>query len=90
MLDLDRNSCRLAGQTLFRREVLPQRRRMCFKAMNDALRHRALAPFIGLADELDGMLVTFVVDKIDRLDLAVSRDVAEELAPFWKPAVFDR
>jgi len=90
MLDLDRNSRWLAGQSLFRREVLPQRRRMCFKAMNDALRRRALAPFLGLADELDGVLVTFVVDKVDRPDLSVSTEVAEELATFWKPAVIDR
>jgi hypothetical protein len=90
MLDLDRNSRWLSGQSLFRRELLQQRRRMCFKAMNDVFRRRALPPFLGLAEELDGVLVTFVVDKVDRPNLAVEVDLAAELAPFWKRSVIDR
>ena len=44
ILDLDRNAPWLAGQARFRCVVLPHRRRMAFKAMNDAFRRRALAP----------------------------------------------
>jgi hypothetical protein len=59
VIDLDQNGSWLQRQHAFRQQVLPHRRRIAFKALNDAIRRRALAPFLTLAESLTGVLVTF-------------------------------
>lgn len=90
ILDLDRNSEWLAGQRAFRSEVLPLRRRMSFKSMNDAARRRALQPFLELADRLNAVLVTFAVHKTERPRIGAEAELIEELGGLWKPVVLDR
>lgn len=90
ILDLDRNPYWLDGQVAFRRNVLVQRRRMAFKALNDGVRRRALVPFLTLAEMLNGVLVTFAVHKNERPIMGDGGAKAEELASLWKPAVVDR
>jgi hypothetical protein len=90
VLDLDHNSVWLDGQARFRREVLVQRRRMAFKTLNDGVRRRALVPFLTLAEELNGVLVTFAVHKIERPIIGDGGATREELTSLWKPAVIDR
>lgn len=90
ILDLNRNAPWLAGQARFRSVVLPHRRRMAFKAMNDAFRRRALAPFMELADHLNGVLVTFAVDKLQRPRIGVDESLGGELGTFWKISTIDR
>src|SRR3546814_17335765 len=63
---------------------------MAFKALNDAIRRRALIPFLTLAEELNGVLVTFAVDKKQRPKMADGGATRDELSALWKPAVVDR
>ncbi len=90
ILDLDRNGDWLAMQQGFRAEVMPLRRRMSFKAMNDAVRRRALPNFLALSEFLDAVLVSFAVHKTDRPYIGVHLDLVAELAGLWKPAVLNR
>jgi hypothetical protein len=90
ILDLDRNGQWLAMQQGFRAEVMPHRRRISFKAMNDGVRRRALPDFLALSEFLDAVLVTFAVHKTDRPQIGVDPDLVAELAGLWKPAVLDR
>jgi hypothetical protein len=59
-LDIDRNAHWLSGQRQFRSEVL-RRRRMSYKALNDAARRKALRPFLLLADEIVGALTVVII-----------------------------
>jgi hypothetical protein len=43
-----------------RKRLLPDRRRMAYKSLNDGLRARALYPLLDTANRLPGLLVTFV------------------------------
>lgn len=90
ILDLDRNGHWLAMHQEFRAEVMPLRRRMSFKALNDGVRRRALPDSLALTEFLDGVLVTFAVHKSDRPQISVDPELIEELAGLWKPAVLDR
>lgn len=90
VLDLDRNPHWLNAQVAFRRNVLIQRRRVAFKAMNDGVRRRALVPFLTLAEVLNGVLVTFAVHKIERPSMGDGGSMPAELSTLWKPAVVDR
>lgn len=47
----------------FRQKYLPDGRRLSFKKLKEPVRRRALAPFLTVADELHGNLVTIVIDK---------------------------
>lgn len=90
IVDLDCNAPWLGGQACFRSAVLPHRRRMAFKAMNDGFRRRALAPFMKLADHLNGVLVTFAVDKIQRPRIIFDEPPGDELGALWKAAIVNR
>lgn len=90
LLDLDRNSYWLSQQPIFRDLFLPPPRRMAFKAMNDALRRRALLSFLELSSRIDGALVTFAVDKIARPRFETSAEIVAELTDTWKPATHER
>lgn len=90
VLDLDRNRLWLQGQSAFRSEVLVHRRRMAFKALNDGIRRRALLPFLALAEVLNGVLVTFAVDKKQRPKMGDGGATWDELSALWKPTVVDR
>ena len=90
ILDLDRNRHWLNGRTAFRGNVLVQRRRMAFKALNDGVRRRALRPFLTLAEALNGVLVTFAVHKSERPIIGYDGATRKELESLWKPAVIDR
>jgi hypothetical protein len=43
--------------------MLPQQRRMSYKALNDRYRRAALIPFLDVANEIPGLLVSFAIDK---------------------------
>jgi len=90
VLDLDRNSWWLRKQRQFRSLILPPPRRMAFKAMNDGVRRRALGPFLRLANEIDGLLVTFAIEKIERPNFDLGDDFRRELGAIWKAVVADR
>lgn len=47
----------------FRKQFLPDGRRMSFKGLNDGQRKRALAPFLATANALNGHLVGLIVTK---------------------------
>ena len=90
VIDLDQSGSWLQQQRAFRRQVLPHRRRIAFKALNDAIRRRALAPFLTLAESLTGVLVTFAIHKNERPIFETGGAAREELAAFWKPLVATR
>jgi hypothetical protein len=90
VLDLDRSAVWLHGQSVFRRQVLVHRRRMAFKVLNDAIRRRALMPFLNLAETLAGVHVTFAVDKKRRPELGDGGAAQEELSCLWKASVVER
>lgn len=46
-----------------RQILLPNNRRMSFKALNDSHRRNALAPFLASADYIDGLLINFLLNK---------------------------
>ena len=90
VIDVDRNRQWLATQSAFRSQFFTSGRRMAFKSLNDGLRRHALAPFLRLASLVDGVLVTFAIDKMERPRLSQDDEVSAELHELWKPAVADR
>lgn len=90
IFDLDCSAVWLRNQNAFRRQVLVHRRRMAFKALNDVIRQRALIPFLNLAEALNGVLVTFAVDKKGRPKLGGGGAAREELSCLWKGSVVER
>ena len=90
--DRDRLQRWFADQTMFRERVLPSRRRMAFKSMNDHHRRRALIPFLNMSDAIDGWLVTFMVSV--RGGSMFSADMgngeAAALVSSWRPAVREK
>ena len=90
--DHERNSRWIEDQRYFRQTIMPNRRRMAFKAMNDKYRRQALVPFLELADHIEGWLVLFAVSKIGGSlfeELEKSGDV-EQLLRDWRPKVRER
>jgi len=92
LLDLDRNAGWLNAQRRFRRAILPNARRMSFKAMNDNQRRRALVPFLQTASEIDGCLVQFAISKAggSLFNGASEVDEPSSLLSMWKPRVQER
>lgn len=90
VMDLDRNQSWLDLRAAFRDQFFTLHRRMAFKALNDAHRRRALEPFLRLASLVNGVLVTFAIDKAERPRIGMVDEVRNELAALWKPAVADR
>jgi hypothetical protein len=90
VIDLDRNGRWLEERRIFRQHIFPHGRRMAFKALNDAIRRRALAPFLNLAETLTGILVTFAIHKAERPILGSAGTTWEELSSCWKPSVVAR
>ena len=92
VLDLDKNPQWFEGQRLFRQTVMPNVRRMSFKAMNDRHRRQALIPFLSLADGIVGWLVLFAVSKTGgSLFRSVEMSAeAKDLLADWKPSVRER
>lgn len=92
ILDLDRNGRWVQGQRLFRQTVMPNARRMSFKAMNDNRRRQALFPFLGLSDGIEGWLVLFGVSKAGGSLFGGLEKAAgvEDLFAHWKPSVRER
>jgi hypothetical protein len=78
-----------------RAKYIPDGRRISFKGLNDALKRRALPPFLHASDQLNGVLVSVIVDKgIGQLFLRGSRqdldaDVREGIAS-WKAAAIEQ
>jgi len=50
----------------WRKRLLPDRRRMAYKSLNDGLRTRALFPLLETANGLPGLLVTFAFSRAVR------------------------
>ena len=46
-----------------RQVFLPNNRRMSFKALNDSYRQNALIPFLEAANCIDGLLISFLLNK---------------------------
>jgi hypothetical protein len=63
---------------------------MAFKALKDAIRRRALMPFLNLAESLKGVLITFAVDKKERPKIGDGGAAQEELSCLWKASVVER
>jgi len=90
LLDLDRNSWWLNAQRAFRLEALRSGRRLSFKALNDSARRRALLPFLLMADEIEGALIVFAVDKAhDSLFSPRDENADLSLIEAWKPTVHE-
>ena len=89
-MDLDHSHSWLELRASFREQFFTLHRRMAFKSLNDAHRRRALEPFLRLASLINGVLVTFAVNKAERPRIGIDNKVQEELEALWKPAVADR
>jgi hypothetical protein len=90
--DIDRNQLWLSAQRRFRSDVLRERRRMAFKALNDKLRKNALASFLRMGEEIDGWLVTFAISR-GSISAFRAEDRSAEVSlalSSWKPAVQER
>ena len=92
ILDLAKNTEWMAGQRHFRKEILPNRRRMSFKALNDGMRRRALVPFLRGAAGIEGCLIQFAISKVGgSLFTGASQDeIGSKLLERWKPNVQER
>ena len=78
-----------------RHRHLADGRRMAYKKLNDRRRKAALGPFLSAADELNGLLVCFLIHKgIESLferqgRMEISESEQMEFGE-WKPAVFEK
>lgn len=92
ILDLAKNREWLTRQHHFRNTLLPNRRRMSFKALNDGMRRNALIPFMRAAAGIEGCLVQFAISKVGgSLFSGVSEEKrSTELLNRWKPNVRER
>jgi len=92
ILDLAKNTKWLAGQRHFRTKMLPNRRRMSFKALNDGMRRRALTPFLRGAAGIEGCLIQFAISKVGgSLFAGASQDeIGSDLLKGWKANVQER
>ena len=87
VFDLDHAGHWMTTRANLRTSMSLRKRRMSFKALNDARRRESLIPFLKIADTLDGRLISFAVSK-NRQSLFEGeiRQRPEELKP-WKPKV---
>jgi hypothetical protein len=82
--------------SMIRQSYFFDRRRMCFKRLNDKIRLRALAPYLQVADQLPGVLYQFAVSNDLGSVFEPPKVLPEEAglrqiyASRWKPAVFER
>jgi hypothetical protein len=92
ILDLAKNQNWLAHQRRFRHSILPNSRRMSFKALNDGMRRQALVPFMRAAAGIEGYLVQFAISKKGgSLFTGPAEDeVGAELLKGWKANVQER
>jgi hypothetical protein len=90
--DLDCNSAWFSAQGRFRNLVLPQKRRMSFKGMNDEKKRAALVPFLEMASQIEGCLVQFAISKIGNSLFTSEGDLEQRdlLLSLWKPATQER
>lgn len=90
--DVDRNRQWFDGQRLFRKSIMPNQRRMSFKAMNDSKRRQAIFPFLDLANCIDGWLVSFAISKCGGtlFDSSNRSSQSDYLLTDWKPNVRER
>nr|WP_321482220.1 hypothetical protein [uncultured Cohaesibacter sp.] len=63
------------------------KRRVSFKALNDARRRKALIPFLEIADTLDGRLISFAVSKKMRSMFEGELNQQDDNLKPWKPKV---
>ncbi|WP_246647353.1 hypothetical protein [Rhizobium laguerreae] len=92
ILDLAKNQDWLAQQRQFRDAILPNRRRMSFKALNDGMRRQALVPFMQAAAGIEGYLAQFAISKAGGSFFTgpAEDEVGAELLKRWKPNVQKR
>lgn len=92
ILDIAKNHQWLSWQNHFRNDLLPTRRRMSFKTLNDGMRRRALVPFMRAAAGIEGCLVQFAVSKNGESLFAGAPedDIGSDLLKHWKPSVQER
>lgn len=76
-----------------RAAMLPQQRRMSYKALNDRHRRAALIPFLDAANKMPGLLVSIAIDKsiptIFAEEIPDQRTTAPAFAG-WKPKPIER
>ncbi len=92
ILDLAKNHDWLVRQRQFRDAILPNRRRMSFKALNDGMRRQALVPFMQAAAGIEGYLAQFAISKAGGSFFTGPAEdaVGAELLKLWKPNVQER
>jgi hypothetical protein len=79
-----------------RRRYLPERRRMSYKALNDGHRCTALLPFLEVANQIPGLLLTIAIDKtVPTIFNSENADTSERARSHpvfegWKPAPIER
>jgi len=90
ILDLDRNNWWLSAQREFRQKLLRDGRRLSFKNLNDRVRRHALAQFLSGADEIEGVLIVFAVEKSVGSIFDSPEDGSQEpLLKAWKKSVHE-
>jgi hypothetical protein len=94
-VDLEQSSEWEQRRRLVRSQHMPDGRRMCFKALNDRKRQKALIPFLEAANTIHGLAVTVAVRRSIR-DLCTSEGFFQQCAvelqldPGWRLASFER
>lgn len=87
-LDLDQNLGWLNGQSEFRQR-LGVERRISFKSLNDAVRRKALIPFLKLANGINGALTVAIVPKSFGPLTESNSSELNDLLRLWKPKVHE-
>lgn len=83
-------------RTHLRKRFLPERRRMSYKALNDGHRRAALLPFLEVANQIPGLLLTIAIDKnLPTIFNSENLDTSEQarnhpLFEGWKAAPIER
>lgn len=90
VLDLERNQEWVAAQSIFRNEILQDRRRMSFKNLGDKKRVRALPDFLSMANKIEGWLVSFCLSRnVNSIFQEKNDDLPNELEGVWKPHIIE-
>jgi hypothetical protein len=91
-LDIGKNAEWFVRQRYYRSHILPNKRRMSFKALNDSQRRDALVPFLQMASRIEGGLVQFAISKVggSLFAGASEENAGAALLSLWKPAVQER
>lgn len=83
-----------SARNTVRQRFLKDKRRMCYKALNDKQRRAALRPFLLAADGLCGLLVTFLVEKKFASRIAVGEGTDRDALPptmrTWSSALIQK